>query len=231
METLREMAADRSFRQLLAPAALLLLTCLAIAPARAHPHVWVTVETRLLFNDNGAITGFRHKWIFDEYYTAFALQGMDANGDGKYSQAELEPLARTNIESLSEFDYFTFAELGDASLARNDPVDYRLEYDGSLLTLHFTLPLARPVPAKDAGQFAFKVYDPSYFVSFSLAKDQPVQLAAGAPAGCKPRIGDAPMAAATTQNLGEAFFDTLDASQDWGAQFAQEIALRCKSAS
>lgn len=211
------------------------LVALAIAalaqPARAHPHVWVTVETRVLFNDDGAITGFRHKWIFDEYYTAFALQGMDSNGDGKYSAAELEPLAKTNIESLSEFDYFTFAELGEDVLARNDPVDYELVYSEGLLTLNFTLPLAEAVPAEDAGQFRFKVYDPSYFVSFSLAKDNPVKLAAGAPAGCTPQIGDAPMATATTQSLGEAFFDSLDTSQDWGAQFAREIALRCKPAS
>jgi len=199
--------------------------------ASAHPHVWVTVKTSVLFNDDGAIAGFRHQWIFDEYYTAFALQGMDRDGDGKYSAAELEPLAKTNIESLGEFDYFTFAELGEEALARNDPVDYKLVYADGLLTLNFTLPLAEPVPANEAGRFRFKVYDPTFFVSFSLAKDDPVRLAGGAPAGCATQIGDAPMAAASTQTLGEAFFDTLDTSQDWGAQFAQEIALRCKPAS
>ena len=198
--------------------------------ARAHPHVWVTVETKVLFNENGAITGFRHKWVFDEYYTAFALQGMDGNGDGKYSAAELEPLAKVNVESLSEFDYFTFAELGDNELARKDPVDYKLVYADGLLTLNFTLPLTEAVPASEAGRFRFKVYDPTFFVSFSLAESDPVRLA-GAPSGCKTQIGDAPMAKAQTQSLSEAFFDTLDASQDWGAQFAQEIALRCRQAS
>lgn len=216
----------------LAPAVALLALATMSVPnaAHAHPHVWVTVETRVLFDEDGAITGFRHKWIFDEFYTAFALQGMDRNGDGAYSAAELAPLAKTNIESLGEFDYFTFAKLGEDVLARNDPVDYELVYGEGLLTLHFTLPLAEPVPAQQAGRFLFKVYDPTFFVSFSLAKDDPVQLA-GAPAGCTTQIGDAPMAAATTQSLGEAFFDTLDTSQDWGAQFAQEIALRCKPAS
>lgn len=204
---------------------------LAAAPAQAHPHVWVTVETKVLFNDVGAITGFRHKWVFDEYYTAFALQGMDANGDGEYSAAELEPLARTNIESLGDFDYFTFAELSDKEVPRNDPVDYELVYDGTLLTLHFTLPLAEPVPAHKAGQFSFSVYDPTFFVSFSLAEEQPVTLAGNVPAGCTTEIADAPAASTATQTLGEAFFDSLDATQDWGAQFAQDVALRCKPAS
>jgi len=204
---------------------------LAAGPAQAHPHVWVTVETKVLFNDAGAITGFRHQWIFDEYYTAFALQGMDKNGDGEYSAAELEPLARTNIESLGDFDYFTFAELGDQKLPRNDPVDYELVYDGTLLTLHFTLPLAEPVPADEAGRFSFSVYDPTFFVSFSLAEEDPVTLAANAPASCAADIGDAPSASAATQNLGEAFFESLDGSEGWGAQFARDVAIRCKPAS
>ncbi len=208
-----------------------LAVLLTASPAQAHPHVWVTVQTKVMFNDAGAITGFRHKWVFDEYYTAFALQGMDANGDGEYSAKELEPLARTNIESLGDFDYFTFAELGEEKLPRNDPVDYELVYDGTLLTLNFTLPLAEPVPAEKAGQFSFSVYDPTFFVSFSLAKDTPVTLAGNVPAGCATDIADAPAASTTTQTLGEAFFDTLDAAQDWGAQFAQDVSLRCKPAS
>ncbi len=205
-----------------------LMTAAALPQAaRAHPHVWVTVETRVVFDDGGAITGFRHKWIFDEFYTAFALQGMDVNGDGIYDEQELEPLARTNIESLNEFDYFTFAWLGEEALPRRDPVDYRLEHRDGLLILDFTLPLVQPVPSSQAGRFRFKVYDPSFFVSFSLAGDKPVQLAGAAPAGCTTTIGDAPMASAGVQTLGEAFFDSLDASMDWGAQFAQEVALRC----
>lgn len=204
---------------------------LAAAPARAHPHVWVTVETKVLFNENGAITGFRHEWIFDEYYTAFALQGMDANGDGEYSEQELEPLARTNVESLSEFDYFTFAELGNDPVPRSDPVEYRLVYSDDLLTLRFTLPLAEPVPAEDAGRFSFKVYDPTYFVAFSLSDNEPIKLAGTAPGGCETTIADAPMAKAEARSLSEAFFEGLDASGDWGAQFAREIALRCKPAS
>ncbi len=200
-------------------------------PALAHPHVWVTVQTKLLFDESGAVTGFRHQWIFDEYYTAFALQGMDSNGDGEYSAAELQPLARTNVESLRDFDYFTFAELGGDTVPRDDPVDYELVYDGSLLTLHFTLPLAEPVPAKKAGQFSFSVYDPTFFVSFTLAEREPVKLVGGAPSGCAPQIADAPAASATTQTLGEAFFDSLDATQDWGAQFAQDVSLRCERAS
>lgn len=212
----------------------ILVIAAATVPAResrAHPHVWVTVQTTVLFDDSGSITGFRHTWIFDEYYTAFALQGMDVNGDGEYSAAELQPLAKTNIESLSEFDYFTFAKLDGEAIPREDPVDYSLKHDNGLLKLRFTLPLAEPVPAAKAGQFTFSVYDPTYFVSFSLAKTDPINLAATAPGGCSVDIAPSPMDTSSTQTLGEAFFNNLDPSQEWGAQFAREVALTCKPAS
>lgn len=104
------------------------LTVLALtAPAAAHPHVWVTVETTVLF-DKGSITGFRHKWTFDEFYTAMAVQGLDTNNDGLYSRDELAELAKVNIEGLAEFQYFTSAKLGDAPLGLEAPRDYWLEY-------------------------------------------------------------------------------------------------------
>ena len=99
----------------------------AVAPASAHPHVWVTVETTVLF-ENGSITGFRHKWTFDEFYTAMAVQGLDTNNDGIYSREELAELAKVNIEGLAEFGYFTHAKLGGASLAFAVPLDYWLDY-------------------------------------------------------------------------------------------------------
>ena len=97
------------------------------ARAVAHPHVWVTVETTVLF-DNGSITGLRHKWTFDEFYTAMAVQGLDTNNDGSYSREELAELAKVNIEGLAEFGYFTHAKLGVAPLTFTAPKDYWLDY-------------------------------------------------------------------------------------------------------
>ena len=57
-----------------ATAAVFWLAC--ALPAVAHPHVWVTVETTVLF-EQGSISGFRHKWTFDEFYTSMAVQGLE----------------------------------------------------------------------------------------------------------------------------------------------------------
>ena len=132
--------------QLLKLGFFLFFTVLPAGIAFAHPHVWVTMETEVVLGPDKEITGFRHKWTFDEGYTSFAIDGLDTNGDGIYSEEELKPLAQTNIEALKEFEYFTFPFMGETKLPTKAPVDYRLDYKDKLLTLTFTL------AAREAGR-------------------------------------------------------------------------------
>lgn len=200
------------------------LAC-ASAPACAHPHVWVTFETTVAY-EGGSISGLRQRWTFDEFYTAMAIQGLDANNDGVYDKQELSELAKINVEGLKEFDYFTYARLGETSLPLRDPVDYWLEYTNGILSLHFTLPLEQPVLAEADG-FTFSVYDPTYFIAFDLAKENPVQLAEGAPPGCKASVGVPQKEATDAQQLGEAFFSQLGGSANYGVGYAKTISVSC----
>ena len=54
----------------------------AARSACAHPHVYVTVETTVLY-DKGTISGLRQRWMFDEFYTTMAIEGLDTNRDRK----------------------------------------------------------------------------------------------------------------------------------------------------
>ena len=193
---------------------------------RAHPHVWVTVETKVLYGSGQSIVGFRQKWVFDEFYSAFAAQGLDKNGDGKLSRKELHPLAEENVSSLKDFDYFTFVKASGKAVERLDPRDYHLEHADGILTLHFTLPLKTPLDGRSS-RVTFAVYDPTYFVAFSFAKERPVTLAAAAPRGCEARMAGQKTAKADVSKLGEAFFSQLDATSDFGAQFASSVAIHC----
>jgi ABC-type uncharacterized transport system substrate-binding protein len=160
---------------------------LAGLPAQAHPHVWVTVEATLLY-ENGAFVGVRHKWSFDEYYTTTAVEGLDKNNDGTYDRAELAELAKVNVDALKDFDYFTFPTLAGQALKLGEPREYWLEHKDGTLSLFFTVPFASPV-LTDAKAFAFAVYDPTFFIAFDLAKtDHPLQISDGAPKSCKLKI-------------------------------------------
>lgn len=195
------------------------------APASAHPHVWVNVVSALQYAPDGTLSGVRHAWTFDEGFSAFALQGLEEGPDGKPTEKTLRELAQVNIDSMNEFDYFTFASKGKEKLAFAHPKDYALTYDGTALTLTFTLPLAKP-PAS-AGTTTVDVYDPTYFVSFALADKDPVTLA-GAPAGCAVALHRPDPAAGTTTTLSESFFSALTSSSEYGSQFANRATVTCR---
>lgn len=100
---------------------------LLAAPAAAHPHVYVTVETTVLY-DKDKLTGLRQRWYFDEFYTTMAIDGLDTNGDGVYDRKELAELAKVNVEGLAEMGYFTSARAAGATLAFEAPKDYFIEH-------------------------------------------------------------------------------------------------------
>jgi ABC-type uncharacterized transport system substrate-binding protein len=196
------------------------------APAAAHPHVWVIASGELVYAPNGALTGVRFAWEFDDMFSAFATQGLDADGDGKLSREELADLAKTNVESLKEFDYFTHGKSGQSKLAFADPIDYYLEYRDTVLVLHFTLPVAKPQVLK--GPLKLEVYDPTVLVAFTFAEGEaPVRLA-GAPSGCKVAFErPQPLQPGQQFDISESFFNSLTAGSSYGAQFANTATVTC----
>ena len=195
-------------------------------PARAHPHVWVVVTSEVIFGSEGKVTGIRQHWTFDDMYSAFAT--ADIGKDGKDPTTEdLQPVAQTNVESLKEFDYFTFPKAGGKKPEFGAPKDYSMTFDGKekTATLHFTLPLETPVVTGKA--FIVQVYDPSYFVSFEFAKENAVKLVS-APQGCsltvmKPK----PLGADESKKLDESFFSGLSPGADFGIKLSERAIVAC----
>ena len=202
---------------------------LSALPALAHPHVWVTYQTTLVY-EGGSLAGFDHVWTFDDMYTAMAVQGLDKNGDGNYTREELAELAEVNMQGLKDFDYFTYAKLGSAGVKIAGPKDAWLEYSNNILKLHFRLTLETPVLAEAEG-FTVAVYDPSFFIAFEPEKADPVKLAEGAPEGCKAGFivpkSDASSEELKAKLLNDAFAKELGQTMDVGSGFSKTISVSC----
>jgi len=212
-------------RSRLRTAVLVVLAACPAAVAEAHPHVFVTATEEVLFGPDGYVTGVRHAWKFDDMYSAFITQGLGQPGQ-VLTKEQLAPLAKTNVESLAEFAYFTVVKSSGKQSEFGEPVDYWSEEgDDKLVTLHFTLPLKAPASAGRA--LTMSVYDPTYFVAFSLADKNPVTLQ-GAPGGCsasvfKPKTLDP----SDTQKLNESFFTNLSPGSDFGIKLAERAIVAC----
>lgn len=151
-------------------------------PAAAHPHVFVDARVEVVFDKDGRISALRQVWRFDDAFSAFATQGLDKNGDGILSIDELQPLAKVNVDSLKDYDYFTFLRIGGKRTGFKIPTEYWLQMSDSYLTLFYTLPLMQPVKPDTAG-VAIEIYDPTYFVDYQMVEQDPAKLI-DAPAGC-----------------------------------------------
>jgi ABC-type uncharacterized transport system substrate-binding protein len=201
-----------------------LLLSLSITRADAHPHVWVTFHSEVLYTADGAMTGVRHAWTFDDMFSAYALQGMKHAKKGQYTREELASLAEVNVTSLKQYAYFTYARADGKKLKFSDATDYWLEYKNAALILHFTLPLNTPVMTK---AMQIEIYDPTIFVDFEFAKDSPVSLS-GAPPQCLLTV-DLPHQPTPAEQLRLSQLDSvpLDAFSTYGETFANKILVKC----
>jgi ABC-type uncharacterized transport system substrate-binding protein len=90
--------------------------------------------------------------------------------------------------------------------------------------LHFTLPLKTPVTAKT---MQVEVYDPTIFVDFEFAKENPVSLS-GAPPQCVASFVQPHQPTPAEQlRLSELDSTPLDASSPFAQMFANKMLAKC----
>lgn len=204
----------------------------AVTPAAAHPHVWIEMRSDIVFNDQGLITGINLMWTFDDAYAQMVLDGLDTDKDGVYSQAELEPLTKENLESLKDYDFFAVLRFNGEKQVFGPIVESGQIYSNNKLQLHFQLPLKTPVdPVK--GEFVAKVYDPEFYIAIDYVKDDPVTVVGSMPKNCqlivKPLPTDAEVEATRDMLATKGKDWKPETAEDFGAIFAQPVTIQCQS--
>ena len=199
-----------------------IVTLVCAVPALAHPHVWVTMHSELVYDKDGGIVGINHSWAFDDMFSAFATQGLQGKVKGQFTREELAPLAKVNVESLKDYDYFTYVTADNQKIKLGEPMPgYWLDYTNQILTLHFTLPFKTPVKAK---YMRVEIYDPTIFVDFEWAKKNPVHIV-DFPHGCK---ADVVLPHEMTYAEGKRLSnEALASTFNWGENFANKVLINC----
>ena len=137
-----------------------LATLFIAVPAQAHPHVWVTMHTELVYGLTGASPAFVTPGRSMTCSRRLPPKGSKAKRRAKFTREELAPLAKVNVESLKEFDYFTYATRdGEKGRADRSHFEYWLDYKDQVLTLNFMLPFKTPIKAKE---LKIEIYDPTF---------------------------------------------------------------------
>jgi ABC-type uncharacterized transport system substrate-binding protein len=204
----------------------------AAPAALAHPHVWVEMRSDVVFDNAGKIAGVNVEWTFDDAYAQMALDGLDANKDGVYSESEIAPLTTENMKSLKDYGYFTVMRLDGKQLETGEAKEAGQLYANDKLKLHFHVPLREPLDPR-SGEFIVKVYDPDFFIALDYVKDEPVAVIGQMPQGCAMQVKPVP----TDEELEQTREMLATKGKDWqpennedfGAMFAQPVIVSCKS--
>jgi ABC-type uncharacterized transport system substrate-binding protein len=204
----------------------LALSTAAATPARAHPHVWITVESQIAFTPDGKVAAVVHDWVFDEMYSSFATQGLAAPGE-LVKREQFAPLAKENAGSLAEIGYFTTLKIGGKAVDFGSVTDYWMqERPDHLVEFHVTLPLKTPTPVTKF--LTLRVADPEYFIDFEFDDKDPVKLDSAAPSGCSASVArPKPLEADDKQKLTESFFTNLSPGTNFGFKMASAAIIAC----
>ena len=139
-----------------------------------------------------------HKWMFDEFYTAMAIEGLDKNKDGVYDREELAELAKVNIEGLKDFAYFTFPgarRQGDCA-RRGARLLARAQGRPPVAALHAAVREPRAVGGQGADHLGLRSRPTSSLSSPPRTSRR--GSAKARPRGARPRLWPPPRSPATT---------------------------------
>ena len=190
------------------------------------------MRSDVVIDDQGMVSAINVEWSFDDGYAQAALDGLDVNKDGNYSQAELDPLTKENMESLKEYDYFTKPRVDGQKAEIGEITEYGQVYANDKLSLHFVVPLKAPVDPRSR-DFYYKIYDPDFFIAMDYVADTPVTVIGKLPDGCKLDVKPIPTDAELEQTKSYLATKGKDwqppPEEDFGGIFAQPVHLACKS--
>jgi ABC-type uncharacterized transport system substrate-binding protein len=207
---------------------LLICLCLFMTLPRsinAHPHAFIDLAVDVLFDKNGAVIGLKEVWLFDEFYTAYAIESADKVKKGAPPQEKLVELLNINLRNLAKFDYFTKVRVGQTPIALGTATEASSRMFGARLEMTFTLPFKAPVEMGDK-PVVYSIYDPTYYIEMLHADIKEVIRLIDAPAGCKhalfkPDPNPEMVALAAGLDRNKSAGDTL------GAIFADEVLIEC----
>jgi ABC-type uncharacterized transport system substrate-binding protein len=216
-------------RSILAAAIITLLCSITLmVPARlaeAHPHAWIDVAVRVAFDKDGNAVGLHQVWLFDELYTAFAMDGLAKKG-AQPAQKDIDGLMHRNMTNLADFSYFTQVKHDGAAVALRKATEMSSKLTGARLSMSFYLPFKTTIDPRGK-PLQYAVYDPTYFIEVLHAKaDDAIQLA-GAPANCAHVLIE-PTPSMEAVLLAQSLDRTQSAGDGLGVLFAQTVEIRCR---
>lgn len=143
------------------------------SPSQAHPHVFVDAGVEFVLDEKARVSGVRIRWTFDAFVSLYIVEeeGLDQDGDGVLNPEEAKAFAEKSIQWNDDFDGDVFLSSGGEDLFLAQPREPYAALDKGRVSLTFYRDLEEPVAAS-AAPIVARIYDPTYFIAYSVRDRQ-----------------------------------------------------------
>lgn len=158
---------------------------LALWPAasQAHPHVFIKQHVAALFDQSGLV-GFRLTWRFDPMYSSMMRADYVVSKAGALTPEDVKALHDKCFVDLRDEHYFTTVTVNGAPLPLGEPADFSATSVDGDIVYSFVIPLKPdPKALRPENKAEITVFDPSYYVYYELAANDPVATTGGTALG------------------------------------------------
>nr|WP_318272584.1 DUF1007 family protein [Paracoccus saliphilus] len=217
------------------PSLLFLTVMLMPAAAAAHPHVFIDAALQLDYDRDGRLNQVAVEWAYDDFYSLLIIEdmGLDPDGDGVLTAEEEASLQGFDADWAPGSQGGLYLGVEGRRIPLQAPRDFSARYqDGRLISRHVR-PLDQPLDS--AAPLLIQVYDPEYYVQFSLP-DPPVTNG-GRNCQIRQRPGDPYAAADAYAQAVAAALEDDDTGMteemlmvDIGGAGADEVRIQCGTA-
>ncbi|MEM8653789.1 MAG: DUF1007 family protein [Pseudomonadota bacterium] len=191
-------------------------------PAFGHPHVFVETRLRVVISDAGRFEGVEVHWTYDDFYSLLLMAdlGLDPDGDGQLTDAELRRLDGFDLQWIQGFEGDSYAARGGRAVALGRPQGRGVSVeDGQITSVHFR-------PAKSAADgLVIKAYDPTFYTAYDLVG--PVEVEGPCNASIIPADLDAAYTLVEELLYATPAAEVEDSYPEVGEAFADTVTLLC----
>jgi ABC-type uncharacterized transport system substrate-binding protein len=143
--------------------------------AHGHPHVFISDAMTLIFDDRD-IAGLRLSWSFDEMYSSMIKTDYVHGRDP--TPAEIKSIEKENFSNLANYGFFLDIKINDQPVKFQEVRDFTAKLQGNRVVFEFTVPLVT-VERKETNIIEAGVFDPEYYVEFTMREADPVAIEHG----------------------------------------------------
>lgn len=194
--------------------------------AQAHPHEWIDLRVRLIFDDDRRLTAMEQSWMFDPFFSAYVLDELtDQRPDRAAIAAKAEALGPEMVGNLAKHGFLNDWHFDGEPVTGLSGSFVGTRVTRDQLELTFRLDLDQPLELRGS-RFEYSVFDPTYYIEILHARRHLPELR-GAPRGCRREI----IEPAPPEDLA-AFAASLDqnaeSDEGLGIHFAERAVIECR---